>query len=217
MKEKMPILTPRQIRTAEVKNKIVKAATSLIAENGIASVTVANICKKAEVSVGSFYHHFENKDQVLTYYLTDAFHSNAEAFDRITGDDIVQNILICYRLYNQFLVDQGYDFVSNYYTTGNHQLYSKNRPDNSSTNAPIMGKIHSLCEDAVRNGYISPDCDLDLFYFDLTVIEKGIIFDWCNTGGSYDLISEASRIMENYMKRTVVTSKYQEEFNTSPA
>ena len=64
MKEKTPILTPRQIRTAEVKNKIVLATTALIAENGIASVTVANICKKADVSVGSFYHHFENKDQV---------------------------------------------------------------------------------------------------------------------------------------------------------
>ena len=78
-----------------------------------------------------------------------------------------------------------------------------------------MKKIHSLCEAAVENGYISADCDLELFYFDLTVMEKGIIFDWCNTGGSYDLVSEASRIMENYMKRTVVTDKYQKEFNPS--
>ena len=215
MKEKTPILTPRQIRTTEVKSKIVQAATDLISENGIASVTVANICKKADVSVGSFYHHFENKDQVLSYYLTDAFHKKTEEFDRINGADVVQNILMCYRLYNQFLVEQGYDFVANYYTTGNHQLYSKNNPNNDSNNAPIMKKIHSFCEAAVENDYISASCDLELFYFDLTVMEKGVIFDWCNTGGSYDLVSEASRIMENYMKRTVVTDKYQKEFNPS--
>ena len=215
MKEKTPILTPRQIRTTEVKSKIVQAATDLISENGIASVTVANICKKADVSVGSFYHHFDNKDQVLSYYLTDAFHKKTEEFDRINGTDVVQNILMCYRLYNQFLVEQGYDFVANYYTTGNHQLYSKNNPNNDSNNAPIMKKIHSFCEAAVENGYISASCDLELFYFDLTVMEKGVIFDWCNTGGSYDLVSEASRIMENYMKRTVITDKYLKEFNPS--
>ena len=215
MKEKTPILTPRQIRTTEVKSKIVQAATDLISENGIASVTVANICKKADVSVGSFYHHFDNKDQVLSYYLTDAFHKKTEEFDRINGADVVQNILMCYRLYNQFLVEQGYDFVANYYTTGNHQLYSKNNPNNDSNNAPIMKKIHSFCEAAVENGYISASCDLELFYFDLTVMEKGVIFDWCNTGGSYDLVSEASRIMENYMKRTVITDKYLKEFNPS--
>ena len=212
MKEKTPILTPRQIQSAEVKGKIVSAATSIIAEHGVGSVTVSNICKLANVSVGSFYHHFENKDQVLSYYLTEAFHKADAEFDSINGSDIVQNVLSCYKLYNQFLVEQGLDFVANYYTTGNRQLYSRYNPQLSSINAPIMGKIHTLCEEAKLNGYIVPECDLELFYFDLTVMEKGIIFDWCNTGGAYDLVQEASRIMENYMKRTVVSLKYSSEF-----
>ncbi len=214
MKEKKPLLTPRQIQSAEVKEKIVSAATSLISEHGVGSVTVSNICKLSQVSVGSFYHHFENKDQVLAYYLTEAFHKAGAEFENINGPDIVQSVLACYRLYNQFLVEQGIDFVANYYTTGNRQLYSRHNPQASSINAPIMGKIHELCEEAKRNEYIVPDCDLELFYFDLTVMEKGIIFDWCNTGGSYDLVEEASRIMENYMKRTVVSVKYNAEFET---
>ena len=116
--------------------------------------------------------------------------------------------------YNQFLVELGIDFVINYYTSKNRQLYSHYNPQTPSINAPIMEKIHELCEEAKKNEYIVPDCDLELFYFDLTVMEKGIIFDWCNTGGCYDLVNEASRIMENYMKRTMVSLKYNAEFES---
>ena len=134
-------------------------------------------------------------------------------FDRIEGDDIVGNIIRCYELYNQFLTEQGLEFVVNYYTTSNKSLYSRSRSiTNSAIVAPIMEKILALCSSARENGFMRSNCDTDLFLFDLTVIEKGVIFDWCVCEGSYDLVSEVSRIMDNYMRRTIVTEKYVSEF-----
>ena len=205
---------PRKERTAQVKARIITAATDLLKEKGMDYLTVSNICKVAGVSVGSFYHHFSNKDEVLSYYLSEAFRKNDLEFDRIRGNDIVENIIRCYELYNQFLVDQGLEFVVNYYTTSNKGLYSRTKSiNNSAIVAPIMQKIKDLCTHATENGFMRSDCDTDLFLFDLTVIEKGVIFDWCVCEGSYDLVSEVSRIMDNYMRRTIVTDKYVSEFD----
>ena len=213
MDEELKLKTPRKEKTAQVKAGIVSATTRLLREKGMDYVTVTNICKVAGVSVGSFYHHFANKDDVLSYYLSEAFRKNDLEFDRIDGDDIVENIIRCYELYNQFLIDQGFDFVVNYYTTSNKSLYSRSRSiTNSAIVAPIMEKIRDLCVRARENGFMRSDCDTDLFLFDLTVIEKGVIFDWCVCEGSYDLVSEVSRIMDNYMRRTIVTERYVSAF-----
>ena len=208
MEDKQPILTQRQIRTTMVKQKIVKTAIDLISVHGIGSVTVANICKAAGVSVGSFYHHFENKDQVLAYYIVHAFEQNREAFEQIKSDNVVQNILDCYTLYNRILSEQGLDFVSNFYTPQNKQLYSKTNTASNTSAAPIMAKIREICQKALHDGFMKESCDLEVFLYDLTVVEKGIIFDWCLSGGSFDLTSEANRLMKNYMLNTVVTEKY---------
>ena len=214
MNEEIRLKTPRKEKTAKVKAGIVSATTRLLREKGMDYVTVTNICKVAGVSVGSFYHHFSNKDEVLSYYLSEAFRKNDLEFDRIRGNDIVENIIRCYELYNQFLVDQGLEFVVNYYTTSNKGLYSRTKSiNNSAIVAPIMQKIKDLCTHATENGFMRSDCDTDLFLFDLTVIEKGVIFDWCVCEGSYNLVYEVSRIMDNYMRRTIVTDKYVSEFD----
>lgn len=217
MDKEVKLRTPRKEKTAQVKANIISAATRLLKEKGMDYVTVTNICKVAGVSVGSFYHHFSNKDEVLSYYLSEAFRINDLEFDRIEGNDIVANIIRCYELYNQFLIDQGFDFVINYYTTSNKSLYSRAKSiSNSAIVAPIMDKIKALCRQAQESGYMREDCDTDLFLYDLTVMEKGVIFDWCVCEGGYDLVSEVSRIMDNYMRRTIVTDKYCSVFTQHP-
>jgi AcrR family transcriptional regulator len=47
------------------KQKIIKLAGKLFAEKGYDSVGVAEICDAAEVSKGTFYHHFESKESLF--------------------------------------------------------------------------------------------------------------------------------------------------------
>ena len=99
--------SPRQIKSKMVKEKICAAATDLIKSHGYEYVTVSNVCNAAEVSVGSFYHHFTNKDDLLGYYLTAAFENYAAEFENISGDDVVSNVVRCFGLYIDFLLEQG--------------------------------------------------------------------------------------------------------------
>lgn len=102
---------PRQIKSKTVKEKICATATDLIKSHGYGYVTVSNVCNAAEVSVGSFYHHFTNKDDLLGYYLTAAFENYAAEFENISGDDVVSNVVRCFGLYIDFLLEQGLEFT----------------------------------------------------------------------------------------------------------
>ena len=60
--------TPKQVQTQETKQKIYKAASSILKKKGYAYLTVSNICAVAGVSNGTFFYHFKTKDELLVYY-----------------------------------------------------------------------------------------------------------------------------------------------------
>ena len=73
---------------------------------------------------------------------------------------------------------------------------------------PLTAKILRTFEDGIKNGYIEETCDVQRLIYDLSVIEKGIIFDWCLSEGDYNLKEESHRLMSNYLLSAVVTDKY---------
>jgi TetR/AcrR family transcriptional repressor of nem operon len=49
---------------AATRRKLIDATTSLMLKQGFNGTTVDEICAKAGVTKGSFFHHFENKDDI---------------------------------------------------------------------------------------------------------------------------------------------------------
>lgn len=206
---------PRQIKSKMVKEKICAAATDLIKSHGYEYVTVSNVCNAAEVSVGSFYHHFTNKDDLLGYYLTAAFENYAAEFENISGDDVVSNVVRCFDLYIDFLLEQGLEFTQNYYTTKNRNLSANSAQGNSKpVNMPILEKAEEFIIKAQENGFVYSGVDAKILADDLCIVEKGTIFDWCICSGSYDLREYADRILRAHL-RAYVTDAYLEKFADS--
>jgi TetR/AcrR family transcriptional repressor of nem operon len=79
------------------RQKLLDAALSLIRTKGYAATTVDEICEKAGVTKGAFFHHFENKEALgieaaehwseMTGALfeTAPYHKHADPLDRILG------------------------------------------------------------------------------------------------------------------------------------
>ena len=65
------IRQPRQKRSIEKKNKIIKAGLELICEKGYQSTTTADIAKRAGVSTGIVYNYFKDKKDILLSGLSD--------------------------------------------------------------------------------------------------------------------------------------------------
>ena len=51
------------------REKIIDTAISIIRENGADALTVRNVCDTAGLSIGTFYHYFRDKDDLMMYFL----------------------------------------------------------------------------------------------------------------------------------------------------
>ena len=54
-----------QLRGEETRSRILDAAGELFAEHGYDATSVADICARAGVTKGAFYHHFKSKQAVF--------------------------------------------------------------------------------------------------------------------------------------------------------
>lgn len=57
--------TPVQARSTERVNRIIAAATGLIAEAGVDAATTSSIARRADISLASLYRYFPNRNAVL--------------------------------------------------------------------------------------------------------------------------------------------------------
>lgn len=63
--ELAPIVDRRQRRSAEIRERLFRAALALFAEKGFMETTVEDITNAADVGKGTFFNHFPSKDHIL--------------------------------------------------------------------------------------------------------------------------------------------------------
>lgn len=84
----------RERRAAETRVKLFRAALELIAERGLANVTVEDITESADVGKGTFFNYFASKDHVLgvlaEIQLDKVHEAEAEASD---GEPRIHDVL----------------------------------------------------------------------------------------------------------------------------
>jgi AcrR family transcriptional regulator len=61
----------KKLQGAETKRKIIESADSLFREYGFENVSVNSIMKRAEISKGDFYVHFDSKDALTAVLIAE--------------------------------------------------------------------------------------------------------------------------------------------------
>lgn len=62
----------RKTNREVLRNKIIKISRKLFLEQGYENTTVRQVLRKANLSTGSLYHFFKNKEEILLFALKDA-------------------------------------------------------------------------------------------------------------------------------------------------
>lgn len=66
-----------------IKDKIAETAFLLALQNGFESVSIRNISKESEISIGGIYYHFKNKTEILNYIIVKYFSTEIIVFKNI--------------------------------------------------------------------------------------------------------------------------------------
>lgn len=81
------VRAPRQARSAETLTRFVEATRRLLTQRPFEEITVADIVREADRTVGSFYARFEDKEAVL-FVLVDELHQRLRELTRAFCDPV---------------------------------------------------------------------------------------------------------------------------------
>jgi len=91
----------RARRREQTRAKLLAAARSLFARQGVEKTRINEITEEADVGFGSFYNHFDSKEAIVEAVLADALASHAAALRAVTDelDDPAEVISAAHRYF----------------------------------------------------------------------------------------------------------------------
>ena len=182
--------TSRQKQAAASKNKLVAAAMELFNEKGYEQTTVQDICKRAGLSVGVFYHYFPSKSDVLQ---TLRLRKNEELLDYISTKSCsrkhTEAILELFGFVVRQQSDGPFDLVRNSFATAVHQGFQLDED--------LLNLCAQVIESAQMAGELTDKLSTETICRDLLTASRGFVYHWCECGGAFDLETEH----KSYLRR----------------
>ena len=145
-------------------------------------LSVEDICSIADISVGSFYHYFEKKSDILVALFTRTdIYMEENAFPKMKGKDHLNNIRIFATEWVKFNESDGPE--------RSKMITSINVTDQS-LRGDVRSPIKVLTEEieaGQKNGTIRTDMTPDRIATMFMIGLRGLGLDWTRRGGSYSL------------------------------
>lgn len=189
-------MSKQQQKSKETKDRIFRAAKEIMQKHGYEELSIKNICEKAGVSNGSFYHHFKTKDDLLSYYIEDQPTIDTELLTApSTVQDVKETVIQVYLNYARYCEELGVDFISNYYTPKNQALNPTIRTERP---YPIV-TVENYLKKAIASGVLREDLDLEAVTTDIRMLVIGNVFEWCLRHGNTDFAGNIRRSFGRYL------------------
>jgi AcrR family transcriptional regulator len=186
----------------DTKQQLIDATVALIKKYGADSITVRNVCDESGLSIGTFYHHFQNKDDLLMHFIRE------ESFDSFVLETSLSDIAgrVC-ELYMHLIrryLSLGEDFMKSFYTTGNTALSAyMGQTDGKFAEGTVMARCEKELLDAQEQGCLKKEADAHTLSMDICTIVKGCVFEWALDDGNMDIAESLHRIVGNYLHSLV--------------
>lgn len=189
-------MTKRNAQAIETRAKIFDAAVELMNKKGYDSITIEEISDKAGVSVGSFYHHFKAKYDILAevYKRGDEYFKQT-VVPNLKDPTAVGRILEFFDHYVTHMETSGMDLVSQLYSFKNTIFLKKNRP--------MLLMLKGIIAEGQASGELSDDLRAEDIAEYLFVGARGIVFHWCLYRNKWNLRER----LNFFMSRLVPTFK----------
>ncbi|MGL6198295.1 MAG: TetR/AcrR family transcriptional regulator [Lachnospiraceae bacterium] len=189
-------LSKQQLKSKATKGRIFRAAKKILQEKGYEELSIKNICEEAGVSNGSFYHHFESKDDLLSFYIEDQPSINSALLELpANAEEAKTAIILVYLNYAKYCRELGIEFLSSYYTPKNQALNPVLRTERP---YPIV-TVQAYLEKAFTAGKLHASLSIDEITTDIRMIIIGNVFEWCLRSGEAPLEINIRRSLEKYL------------------
>lgn len=172
-------LTKRKQQALLTQSNVFLVFLNLTKEKKFENITIEDICKKANVSVGTFYHYFSSKEDIykkLFQQIEENLHVELENIaQHATAQRTILNFFQCIAEYTTKL-ELHINLLNDY----NKRIF---------TYQPSL--IYKTLNDFVYKGQLEKELTNDMSVEEITtylfIIARGLILDWCVADREYSL------------------------------
>jgi len=191
-------VTARTQRASKTRQQLFDTALELFDRKGYEKVSINEICRKAGVSTGAFYHHFKSKDQILMeeFMKIDDFYM--ELANKVSGiEDSLKRLQAFISSTMRSLDDMGLKRLKVTY----HTQIGPDRKASYLGNEKraLYSILEGLFLEGQENGQIRQDMSAEVLTRLSIHCVRGIIYDWCLVNGSFDMIETGEMMMELFI------------------
>ena len=181
------------------KGKIVSAAWQLFYEQGYDNTTVEEIVDASGTSRGSFYHYFDGKAALLSslsYLFDEKYDELAESMNPDLSSIEKLNLM------NQelfLMIDNtvSVDLLSQLFAT---QLITNGERHMMSPNRTYYKLLRQVISEVKQNGTFREEFSVNDIAKAYAMFERGLMYDWCISGGSYSLCQYSQSVLPLFLK-----------------
>jgi AcrR family transcriptional regulator len=188
--------TKRKLQAIETRNRIYAAAIGLMERNGFENITIEQISKAADVSVGAFYHHFGSKNEILDEIFRRADdYFREHVLDKLSGATAAEKIVSYFDHYARFNVQMGVDHLSALYKTQSRFFINSERL--------MVTTLRGVVIQGVHNGELTADLSPEEITDFLYATARGVAYTWCLHEGRFSLRERVGRYIGCQVKSLV--------------
>ncbi len=176
------------------KMEIINGIVGMMDESGLKNITIKDICRVTNISVGSFYHYFQSKDSIARdmYSLMDEFflanESNIRKFAHVS-----EQIISFVEHFGVYVEEWGY--------YGNLFILHSSLEDikeNRTYDRKIVKILKSLLQEGIDKEQFKVSLGVDDLFTMVFVIIRGYLLEWGKGEKDYpvkDKMVEHTRIL----------------------
>lgn len=190
-------LTRRQQKAQKTKFNLFCNAVRMFDEKGYDNVTVEDICKASNVSKGTFYVHFDSKEDVLR----SSFQSQLSDYLTAQYVTLIENhpdATLCEKLQNQVLSALKFCSIAGVELTTRAFMYNLSMQLNEKKMEQYMqktimssfeGEFFTLISHCFEQNLFKPQFSQQEIYYMVISVLAGCMITWCYSGGKYDIVA----------------------------
>jgi AcrR family transcriptional regulator len=139
----------------ETRERILEAAREMFVELGYEATTMRAIADRIEYTPTAIYHHFRNKEALLSELCAQDFRALATAFQRIGRiEDPVERLRRAGRTYVEFGLEHPMQYQLMFMTRKPPDIMKEIRPDPSEG---AFAFLRETCADMIASGRLRPE------------------------------------------------------------
>jgi len=159
------------------------AAVELAGQIGFDRMTIRDICAKAGVTTGAFYHHFASKEDLLNQGFSSLDDYLEVALAPYASSPPLERLAALTRLYAQYMEDLGWETAALYYSRRLADPAAESMAPQRYTLRTMLECLTDLAKEGVLSAAHTPQWTAQFFFRHF----RGIIIDWILHRGGYPL------------------------------